>query len=328
MIAPAQLASSNCGLDGYVSIPMEGLQFLDAQQINIYRCRKPGATPQLLNDAQWNIDEEQLLKLRALGDLCLFFSKQDLPTVSQRLQESLAAIIAADSIPLESRFALLQLSYATDLEHSFRKTHLTKLVPLAQDVGRHMAVLARQGELSLSLLYPLLHHNSQHYTHLTNVAAYAITLAQLLETFSAEELEQIAVGSLLHEVGKLFLPSELLSKQGRLSAQDTQELERVPQLAYEALLPFKGLQFGQLMMAYQQHERVDGTGYPVRSLSRDIHPWAKLLAVADELDAITCQCPSRAAVGLQEGLLHLTNLANNKLNPKMVLCLITNSQSQ
>ena len=82
------------------------------------------------------------------------------------------------------------------------------------------------------------------------------------------------------------------------------------------------------MMAYQQHERVDGTGYPVRTLNADIHPWAKLLAVVDELDAITCQRAYREAVGLQEGLLHVTNLANSKLDPKMVSCLITNFQSQ
>lgn len=328
MIVAPQHASSSCGLDSYLSVPVAGLGFLDGLRINLYRCRKQGVEPLLLNDANWKIDEEQLVDLKVSGDACLFISKQDLAAVSQKLQGDIVAIVEETSISLEARFALLQLAYAVDFERTFRKTHLSKLVPLAQIVGQQMAALARQGELSTCQLYHLLHHNSRHYTHLTNVAAYAVTLAQALESVAPEELDRIAIGCLLHEVGKLFLPADLLAKQGRLSTQDMQELERVPQLAYEALLEFEDLEFGQLMMAYQQHERVDGSGYPVRTLCEDIHAWAKILAVADELDAVTCQRPYREAIGLEAGLLHLTNSANTKLDPNMVQCLITNSQSQ
>jgi len=328
VFAAIELSRSNCGLEGYVSVPIEGLQRLEELRINLYRCRKQGADLLLINDAKWKVDEEQLVELKVCGDLCLFIAKQDLPTVSQKLSEGLADLVSEATIPVESRFALLQLAYATQLERAFHKSRLKNLVPLAQEISQHMVTLADQEKLSVSRLYHRLHHNSQQYTHLTNVAAYGLALAQTLGTFSSQELQKIVVGCLLHEVGKLYLPSQLLSKEGRFTTQDTQQLESVPQLAYEALVDFVDLDFGQLMMAYQQHERVDGTGYPVHTLCEDIHPWAKLLAVADELAAMTCDRPYRGAVSLKEGLAHISKLANLKLDANMVQCLITNSQSQ
>lgn len=309
-------------------LPLDGLKFLSNLHINFYRCRKLSSQPLLVNDAKWQLDEEQLVEMKIRGEHAVLVQKTDLQRVANELLDCLATVLVDEQISLETRFALLQLGYSQQIEQAYHKSQLSKFVTLAEKVGDDMTGLARKGALSVSSLYRRLRHDSQRSTHLTNVAAYALAVAVDLETIHAEDLSAIAIGCLLHEVGKLNLPPGLLRKQGRLSTQDKQELERAPQWSYEVLTEFGQLNFGQLMMAYQQHERIDGTGYPVRTLATDIHPWAKLLSVVDEFDAITCRRPYRSGLSLEDGLLHLTEVANTQLDPEIVLCLITNSQSR
>jgi HD-GYP domain-containing protein (c-di-GMP phosphodiesterase class II) len=64
-----------------------------------------------------------------------------------------------------------------------------------------------------------------------------------------------------------------------------------------------GLDHGQLMMVYQHHEHVDGTGYPVRILKDEIHPWARILSVVDVFDTMTAKRPEHAAA-TPESVLH------------------------
>ncbi|MCA9229005.1 MAG: hypothetical protein KDA57_00020 [Planctomycetales bacterium] len=315
-------------LELFRSVPLAAIPFLASQDMRLYCCRESDSQPVLLCNMREAAGEATYADLEKRGFESLLVQKQDFPHVSQVLLESVDSLLADSSSPSETCFALLQIAYAREIERLFCKPRLEQYVALAQEIGRKISTLGQEREMSIAKLFKQVHHNSETYSHVTNVAAYAVTLAQALEMATPRELDEIAVGCMLHEVGRLWLPGGLMAQKGRLSARDTQEIERAPQLAYEALIDFKELSFGQLMMAYQQHERVDGTGYPVRTLQKDIHPWAKLLAVADVLDAVTSSRAYRSAHSLREALLHLTYVANKHLEPEMVLCLITNSQCQ
>ena len=100
----------------------------------------------------------------------------------------------------------------------------------------------------------------------------------------------------MHDIGKRHLPPGLLNKTGKLTDPEFALMRQHPQKGFEELCLHGDLKWGQLMMIYQHHERLDGKGYPVQIGGDEIHPWAKICAVADVFDAITSVRPYRKPV--------------------------------
>ncbi len=328
MSLTAVRASVAQALENYRPIPLVAFRIVDSLGINLYCLRENDEKPRLLCGERHTQTKEQLAEICDCEYETLLVSRQDFLHLSKKLASCLDRALADETIPLEERFSLLQIAYAAELEHLFRQAYLEKYYVLAQEVGKKISSLLQQGEVSVEKLFSLLHHNSCHYAHVTNVAGYAVVLARALEIASPEELDRIAEACLLCEVGNLYLPEGLLSQKGRLSPHEREELNRAPLLAYEVLCEKEGIDFSQLMMIYQRRERVDGTGYPVRILGEEIHPWAKLLSVVDAFDAVTSDRDYRPAAPLQEGLMYLTQNANTHFEPEMVLCWISAFQLQ
>jgi HD-GYP domain-containing protein (c-di-GMP phosphodiesterase class II) len=74
------------------------------------------------------------------------------------------------------------------------------------------------------------------------------------------------------------------------------------------------------MMVYQHHERLDGSGYPAGLTGDEIHPWARICAVADVFDAMTCQRSYRRAIALSEVYSHLLQFAGKRFDAEVVEC--------
>lgn len=312
----------------FYSIPLVAFRFLGTLRIKLFDLREDDTDPVLLCGEQKPLTPDQFDELGVRGCETLLVQRKDFSLVSQKLLSFLDEVLADTSIPAEVRFALLQIAYADEIERSFRRSCIGKYIELSQAIGYKVSAQIRQSEMDVPTLFHSVHHNSSIYTHVTNVTAYAVVLAKALKIASPDELDRIAVGCMLHEVGKLYVPKELLSKTGRLSAHDHEELDRIPQLAYESLCDHESLDRNQLMMIYQQSERLDGTGYPVRNVSDEIHTWAKLLAVVDAFDASTNEREFRPALDLDDALLCLTNGAKKQFDPEIILCWITGFQPQ
>ena len=312
--------------ESFQSIPLAAFEIIDSQGIDLFSIQESGDKPALLCSAKLSLTEEKISELRLRGCQSLLVQAQCFMQVSKKLHGSIDSFLHNSDLQVELRYALLQIAYADEITRLFKKSKIDEFVILAQEIGTKISSLFQTGDVSAIEVFENAQHSSSPYSHVTNVAAYAVLLALSLEKTNNEEIDQIAVGCILHEVGKLYLPEGLIKKKGRLSTHDRHELERVPQLAYEALCEYQNITFGQLMMAYQQYERTDGTGYPVRTLPEDIHPWAKLLSVVDVFDTITCErdyCPAQSR---PKALLHLADGAKTQFDPEIVLCLITNFQ--
>jgi HD-GYP domain-containing protein (c-di-GMP phosphodiesterase class II) len=113
---------------------------------------------------------------------------------------------------------------------------------------------------------------------------------------------------------------------GRWTAEEREQVERHPQASYEALLPC-GLSRGQLMMAYQHHERIDGGGYPVGVMDDEIHPWAKIVAIADRFDALSTGRAYRRGLELPQAIAQLELEAQGGLDAEMTQCWIKSLRS-
>ncbi|KAB2891166.1 MAG: PAS domain S-box protein [Desulfobulbaceae bacterium] len=119
--------------------------------------------------------------------------------------------------------------------------------------------------------------------------------------FPEERIEGLHIAALLHDIGKITLPSEYLAKPTLLSKEEKAVIRCHPEVGYEIL---KNIQFPWPVaeIVYQHHEHLDGSGYPRGLTDGDILPEAKILAVADVVEAMSSHRPYRPSLGLQTAL--------------------------
>lgn len=134
--------------------------------------------------------------------------------------------------------------------------------------------------------------------HQRRVAKHATALAGEMK-LSVEAVDEIHLTGLLHDVGKLVLPAEILSKPGRISDYELNLIKTHSHAGYnilrEAEFPWPVVQ-----TVLQHHERWNGTGYPSGISAEGILLSARILAVADVVDAMTSQRPYRPAMGVEQ----------------------------
>jgi HD-GYP domain-containing protein (c-di-GMP phosphodiesterase class II) len=217
----------------------------------------------------------------------------------------------------------LQVAFAVEIEQTMRLVDSGKIRSLAERVSRDLVTLFATSEVLPRDLFRIARHDFNTFTHVTNVASYSIILAEQLGIRDRLELEQIATGAMLHDIGKRFIPAAILTKNGPLDPEERELVETHPLRGYEELCDRPGLSFGQLMMVYQHHEHVDGSGYPVKILGDEIHPWAKLLIVVDRFDAMTAKRPYRRPATLEFVFDYQRQRAGTYFDREVVECWIS-----
>jgi putative nucleotidyltransferase with HDIG domain len=161
----------------------------------------------------------------------------------------------------------------------------------AETLKRILMQTVRTISLALEMRDP---YTTGHQRRVAQLAV-AIGLRLGLDEF---RLEGLKTGSLIHDIGKLHVPAEFLSRPGRLSVEAFQVVKMHPSLGAEII---RNIEFPWPVatMIQQHHERVDGSGYPCGVKGDDIILEARIIAVADVFEAIVSHRPYRPALGLK-----------------------------
>jgi len=136
--------------------------------------------------------------------------------------------------------------------------------------------------------------------HQKRVAQLAVAIAREMG-FSLNQLEGIKVAALLHDIGKIAVPTEILSKPGVLSNLEGELIRSHCQVGFD-LLQKIDFPWPVQQTILQHHERLDGSGYPAGLIAADIIPEAKILGVADVMEAMICARPYGPAQSIDKAL--------------------------
>jgi PAS domain S-box-containing protein/putative nucleotidyltransferase with HDIG domain len=136
--------------------------------------------------------------------------------------------------------------------------------------------------------------------HEKNVAKLALEIAERMD-LDEFTVESIRVASMVHDIGKINIPTEILSKPGKLSDIEFEMIKKHPETAYEILRKVD-LPWPVADIVYQHHERLDGSGYPRHLKSDEILLEAKIIIVADVVEAMSSHRPYRAALGFEAAI--------------------------
>ena len=139
--------------------------------------------------------------------------------------------------------------------------------------------------------------------HQYNVAQLSIAIGREL-VLSEDRLEGLRLGAMIHDIGKIYVPAEILNRPGRLTKAEFEIIKSHSEVGYDII---KDVQFPWpvAQMVLQHHERLNGSGYPNGLQGEEILLEARILAVADVVEAITAHRPYRPAVGLDKALLEI-----------------------
>jgi HD-GYP domain-containing protein (c-di-GMP phosphodiesterase class II) len=315
-----RVAAKAPAVRGYVSMSLHVIRAMDPFGFDVYVSDGDGRRPLLFraHDCEFGIDQAETLHRHHTQ--WFYIRAADKATCNARLHAHLDAILHRDDIPPAERYQVLLSAVSLQLQSAFQRLHVDAAVEESTRVGNHIAQLVSQSEFLPTDLMAVAQHNTDTFVHILNTAGYAVCLAGAVGMQDPLELQRIAVGAMLHDVGKRFLPKQLIGGSSRLTREERALLEEHPQKGYEELHDRRDLAFEQLMMVYQHHERVDGRGYPVGVLGKEIHPWARLCGVVDIFEAITGKRSYRAAISADAALAELDAMAGTRLDEEMVWC--------
>jgi len=152
--------------------------------------------------------------------------------------------------------------------------------------------------------------------HQERVAELAVAIAKEMR-LSEGKIEAIQMAGLLHDMGKIAIPAEILTKPAKLSELEFTLVKTHPQVAYKVLREID-FPWPVAEIIYQHHERWDGSGYPKGLKDDEILLEAKILAVADVVEAMCSHRPYRPAYSIEEALEELTRNKGKLYDPEVV----------
>ena len=161
--------------------------------------------------------------------------------------------------------------------------------------------------------------------HTQRVEEYAVLMARQLEC-SDEDVNAIRRASVLHDIGKIGIEDVILRKQGRLEAEEELRMQRHPAIGVDML---QGIDFLEpvLPLIRHHHERWDGNGYPNQLRGDEIPLGARILAVADALDAMTSDRPYRAARTFEYAKTEILKGSGTHFDPEVVTAFIKSQRA-
>jgi len=304
----------------FVRVPTCILKTLDKTQVDLFLQHSVSEPHVLYREANYPLAQDRALELVQTCEETLFVRAKDYAQFSQDLVDSLEAALEDEMLSSGQRFELVQYAVSLEVEQSLRKVNCDSYVSSSQTIGRQIASLLDAGDTLPADLYGIVRHDFHTFVHVTNVAGYATLLAKELSISDSTELEKIAIGGLLHDMGKRHIPSSILTKTDPLTPGEWAIIKQHPQRGYEELCHRSSLEHGQLMMVYQHHEHIDGMGYPVGAIGEELHPWAKMLAVVDVFDALTGQRPYRNPMTRGQATEFLLSRAGTQFDKEIVQC--------
>ncbi len=161
------------------------------------------------------------------------------------------------------------------------------------------------------------------FAHSVNVCVLAVITGVSLG-LNKMQLRDLGIGALLHDIGKTQIDPALLNKGEPLNGSEFEAIKRHTHLGFEVLRQASEISLLSAHVAFQHHERLDGSGYPRGLKSKEIHPYAMITAVADIYDALISDRPYRLGIPPYQALDLIAQQAERTLDPEIVTAFTKN----
>jgi HD-GYP domain-containing protein (c-di-GMP phosphodiesterase class II) len=152
--------------------------------------------------------------------------------------------------------------------------------------------------------------------HSTRLAEWGLLVARSLGV-SESDMYGLEMGALLHDIGKVGVPDNILNKPGKLTPEEYEVVKRHPEFGWTVIRKLRGLEQSSLYVLHH-HENFDGTGYPAKLKGHETPIGARIVSVIDAFDAMVSARPYRKGMPIPEALKRLHDVAGKQFDPAVV----------
>jgi len=161
------------------------------------------------------------------------------------------------------------------------------------------------------------------FAHSVNVCVLSVSTGVVLG-YSKLQLQELGIGALLHDIGKMHVPDKILNKPGQLTNSEFDEIKKHSVFGYELLKDHPDISAHAALVTLQHHERFNGAGYPFGISNDDIHEYSKIVAIADVYDALTADRVYKNAVLPYECVEVIIASSGYQFDPQIVRTFVEN----
>lgn len=198
-----------------------------------------------------------------------------------------------------------------------------KDIALVKQVVEELLAELENAENILYTVVDLIGTDAYTYKHSVNVTVLSIITAKAMG-YNQEDIRNIAMGALLHDIGKVRVESELILKPSKLTFDEKTRVEMHPRYGYELLEAVDGLPFTTKQIVLLHHEKLDGSGYPLGLKGIEIPEYVRIVTVCDMYDAMTTDRVYRDKMPIYRALDILMAEAIYRIDPAIYSILLDN----
>lgn len=211
----------------------------------------------------------------------------------------------------------LSLSRAMNV---LKQNNLDLNVKIENNKKRFLSELEESQKEIIYLLTEIMESTSDETgKHIKRVADTSKLLAKLHDTLTQKEIDEIYYASPLHDIGKIIVPCEILHKPARYTEEEFEIMKKHTENAHQLLKTSNRrlLKAGDII-AHQHHEKWDGSGYPQGLKGHDIHIYARIVSLADVLDALTHKRSYKEAWNFDNAAQYIIEHKGTQFDPTLV----------
>ncbi|GLI40037.1 HD domain-containing protein [Geobacter hydrogenophilus] len=247
----------------------------------------------------------------------LYVRSGDMDVVTEYLEQNLDTLLARDDIDSGAKGTILYQTAANYVTDVFDEPGKTADIIRCRNLIRHLMKYVAGHEDALKALQAITSQNYYIFTHSVQVAALMMLVHDRLFNLNQDEMTDVGVGSLLHDVGLVFLSGNLLDTPEALTAIEYHKVKQHAQKGYEHLSAAGTLGEVSLTIVRHHHEKYDGSGYPAGLKGDDIPRSAQLAALCDTYCAMTTNRPKHTALPGKEALRIMEDEVGSSFSPEM-----------
>jgi putative nucleotidyltransferase with HDIG domain len=241
-------------------------------------------------------EEARMKRYLEKGIRFFYIKKEDFAKVVG-FNVTLSERLLSMDIDKEKKLGFLRSTGELLFQHCFRNDFVEEDMQLSkQFVANSLAAVSENPDFFM-LFSALRSHSDYVYMHSTAVALVSVMIAQKLGWQSYQNLFRLCLAGLFHDIGKKELAKELLTKsRASMSSSERQIFESHALRGKEILESMKGVPSEVVAVAYEHHETLIGDGFPRGLKNKDIHPYAKIVALANRFCELSMSSPGEAGL--------------------------------
>lgn len=196
------------------------------------------------------------------------------------------------------------------------ENHTVKLPDIGKQMESIVDEVCRNHDVMVNML-DLSSYDNYTYSHSLNVSLISLAVGMAMG-LSRKELVGLGTGTLLHDIGKVYVDKRILLKNGPLNDEEFEVIKKHPRYGYDYITSRYHFPFGHCFAILDHHEKYNGSGYPNRKKGEEISLFGRICAVADVYDALTSKRPYRDALPSYEGVEYVMGGAGSQFDPVVV----------